>query len=117
MGHFSSRFSTPNYGSCIIRANAIAPGPFPTKGAFARLFPPEFQARGEKTNPLGRFGDPPELANLAACLFSPMVTYINGECVVIDGGEWLKAQGFASFTDFPREQVKAQMEAMRPKKG
>ena len=58
-----------------------------------------------------------ELANLAAFLFSPMATYLNGECVVIDGGEWLKAQGFASFTDLPREQVKAQMEAMRPKNG
>ena len=105
------------WGTYGIRSNAIAPGPFPTEGAFSRLFPPEFQARGEKANPLGRFGRPPELANLASFLFSPMASYINGECVVIDGGEWLKAQGFASFTDFPREQVKAQMEAMRPKKG
>ena len=105
------------WGTYGIRSNAIAPGPFPTEGAFSRLMPPEFQARGEKTNPLGRFGEPSELANLAAFLFSPMASYINGECVVIDGGEWLKAQGFARFTDFPREQVKAQMEAMRPKKG
>ena len=105
------------WGTYGIRSNAIAPGPFPITGAFSRLFPPEFQARGEKTNPLGRFGQPPELANLAAFLFSPMASYINGECVVIDGGEWLKAQGFASFTDLPREQVKAQMEAMRPKNG
>ena len=104
------------WGTYGIRSNAIAPGPFPTEGAFSRLFPPEFQARAEKTNPLGRFGRPPELANLASYLFSPMASYINGECVVIDGGEWLKAQSFASFTDFPREQVKAQMEGMRPKK-
>ena len=104
------------WGSYGIRSNAIAPGPFPTQGAFSRLMPPEFQARGEKTNPLGRSGQPPELANLAAFLFSRMASYINGECVVIDGGEWLKTQAFARFTDFPREQVKAQMEAMRPKK-
>ena len=100
-----------------IRANAIAPGPFPTEGAFSRLMPPGFHEQAMKDNPLGRFGEPPELANLAAYLFSPMASYLNGECVTIDGGEWLKnGQEFSKFTEHPREQVKATMRAMKPKK-
>ncbi len=101
-----------------IRFNTIAPGPFPTEGAFSRLMPPGAQKQLEQANPLGRFGEPHELADLAAYLFSPMATYINGETVTIDGGEWLRhGQEFSSFTDMPREQLKAMMAAMKPKKG
>ena len=105
------------WGTYGIRSNGIAPGPFPTEGAFSRLMPPGMQEELKKANPLGRFGEPAELADLAAYLFSPMATYLNGECVVIDGGEWLKSgQEFSSFTDHPRHQVKATMRAMKPKK-
>lgn len=101
-----------------IRFNTIAPGPFPTEGAFSRLMPPGIHQQMEEANPLGRFGEPHELADLAAYLFSPMATYINGETVTIDGGEWLRhGQEFSSFTDMPREQLKAIMAGMRPKKG
>ena len=83
-----------------IRSNAIAPGPFPTEGAFSRLATPEMLETAKKAVPLGRFGDPTELADLAAFLFSPMATYVNGECVVIDGGEWLKnGQEFSKYVD------------------
>lgn len=101
-----------------IRFNTIAPGPFPTEGAFSRLMPPGIHQQMEEANPLGRFGEPHELADLAAYLFSPMSTYINGETVTIDGGEWLRhGQEFSSFTGMPREQLKAMMAAMKPKKG
>lgn len=101
-----------------IRFNTIAPGPFPTEGAFSRLMPPGIHQQMEEANPLGRFGEPHELADLAAYLFSPMATYINGETVTIDGGEWLRhGQEFSSFTDMPREQLKAIMAGMKPKKG
>lgn len=101
-----------------IRFNTIAPGPFPTEGAFSRLMPPGAQKQLEAANPLGRFGEPHELADLAAYLFSPMAAYINGETVTIDGGEWLRhGQEFSSFTDMPREQLKAMMASMKPKKG
>lgn len=100
-----------------IRSNAIAPGPFPTEGAFSRLMPPDMLAAAKRAIPLGRFGQPPELADLAAFLFSPMAAYLNGECIVIDGGEWLKnGQEFSDFTDLPRDQMKAAMMAMKPKK-
>ncbi len=100
-----------------IRSNAIAPGPFHTEGAFTRLTTPEMLETAKQAVPLGRFGDPAELADLAAFLFSPMAAYMNGECVVIDGGEWLKnGQEFSRFTDLPRDEVKAKMRAMKPKK-
>jgi NAD(P)-dependent dehydrogenase (short-subunit alcohol dehydrogenase family) len=84
-----------------IRLNAIAPGPFPTEGAFSRLMPmKEFEEEARNRHPLRRFGRPEELANLAAYLVSNQAGYINGECVVIDGGEWLRGAGeFNSLTD------------------
>lgn len=100
-----------------IRLNAIAPGPFPTEGAFSRLMPKNMLEEAKKAVPLNRFGEPSELGDLAAYLFSPGATFINGECVTIDGGEWLKSgQEFSQFTDPPREQVKAMLAAMKPKK-
>ena len=78
-----------------IRCNAIAPGPFPTKGAWDRLVPPGFSkfVNIKKRVPLKRFGEHIELANLASYLISDQAGYINGEVVTIDGGEWLKGAG------------------------
>ena len=78
-----------------IRTNAIAPGPFPTKGAWDRLLPGDLKEKFDlsKKVPLKRVGDHQELANLAAYLVSDFSAYINGEVVVIDGGEWLKGAG------------------------
>lgn len=77
-----------------ITLNAIAPGPFPTPGAWERLMPsPAFAEQALNRIPLKRVGRHEELANLAAFLISDGAAYINGECVVIDGGEWLKGAG------------------------
>jgi NAD(P)-dependent dehydrogenase (short-subunit alcohol dehydrogenase family) len=77
-----------------IRLNAIAPGPFPTEGAWSRLIPSkEFEQRALEQHPMKRFGRHEELANLAAFLLSDAAQYINGECVVIDGGQWLRGAG------------------------
>lgn len=101
-----------------IRANAIAPGPFPTEGAFSRLMAGPMEEEAKKAIPAGRFGDPRELADLATYLMSPAAAYVTGECVTIDGGEWLKnGQEFSRYTDWPRENVKAAFQAMRPGKG
>ncbi len=100
-----------------IRNNAIAPGPFPTEGAFSRLMPPEAIEAARLAIPLRRFGRPEELADLVAYLFSPAASFINGECVVIDGGEWLhEGQEFGRFVDQPRARVKAMLDAMRPRR-
>ncbi len=78
-----------------IRNNAIAPGPFPTKGAWDRLLPGELMEKFSlaKRVPLGRMGEHHELADLASYLVSPYSGYVNGEVVTIDGGEWLKGAG------------------------
>ena len=101
-----------------IRSNAIAPGPFPTDGAFSRLMAGNVEEEVIKQIPAGRFGRPEELADLAAYLMAPGSAYITGECVVIDGGEWLRAgQEFGRYTEHPREAVKQVFKMMRPSKG
>jgi NAD(P)-dependent dehydrogenase (short-subunit alcohol dehydrogenase family) len=83
------------WGKKGIRSNAIAPGPFPTKGAWSRLMPGEMAENFDfgKRVPLNRVGEHQELANLATFLMSDHSAYINGEVVTIDGGEWLKGAG------------------------
>lgn len=77
-----------------IRQVAIAPGPFPTDGASSRLSPtPALEEKMMSRLPLGRTGSPEELADLAAFLVSDAASYINGEVVTIDGGEWLRGAG------------------------
>jgi NAD(P)-dependent dehydrogenase (short-subunit alcohol dehydrogenase family) len=99
-----------------IRLNAIAPGPFPTEGAFSRLMPSkEFEERAKNSHPMKRFGRHEELANLAAYLLSRQADYINGECVVIDGGLWLRGAGeFNDFVDLP-DAVWDKLESARKK--
>jgi len=86
------------WGPKGIRLNAIAPGPFPTDGAWDRLVPTQKLAEAWETrNPLGRVGDHSELANLASYLISDGSAYINGDAITIDGGEWLAGAGQFNF--------------------
>jgi NAD(P)-dependent dehydrogenase (short-subunit alcohol dehydrogenase family) len=99
-----------------IRLNAIAPGPFPTEGAWKALVPPPLEEEARKRVPLGRFGEHGELTNLVAFLLSDMARFQTGDCVAIDGGEWLAHGGtFNSYTRGPRDQVKQMLKAMRGK--
>jgi NAD(P)-dependent dehydrogenase (short-subunit alcohol dehydrogenase family) len=100
-----------------IRLNAIAPGPFPTEGAWSRLMPSkQFEEHAKETHPMKRFGRHEELTNLAAFLLSDMAEYINGECVVIDGAGWLRGAGeFNNLMLLPESAWEA-MEAGRGKK-
>ena len=90
-----------------IRFNAIAPGPFPTKGAWERLLPGDMKDKFDlaKKVPLKRVGEHQELANLAAYLVSDFSAYINGEVITIDGGEWLKGAGQFNMLEMVPEEM------------
>lgn len=97
-----------------MRFNAIAPGPFPTKGAWDRLLPGDLKDKIDmaKKVPVGRLGEHQELANLAAYLVSDFSSYVNGEVITIDGGEWLKGAGQFNLLDQIPEELWDQLEAM-----
>ena len=99
------------WGRYKIRLNAIAPGPFPTEGAWARLNPNEaMKTLGEDSgspyggNPWERQGEMHELANLAVFLMSPGCDYLTGQCIAIDGGAYLSSGGnFSGLSKIPDE--------------
>jgi NAD(P)-dependent dehydrogenase (short-subunit alcohol dehydrogenase family) len=103
------------WGNRGIRLNAIAPGPIPTQGAFSRLLPrAELETLALDRNPMHRFGTAEELANLAAFLVSDGSSYINGEVVRMDGGEFL--QGAGEFSKLGRALNDKDWESLKPKK-
>ena len=101
-----------------IRSNAIAPGPFPTEGAWSRLLPGELVKKFDpsKKVPVGRVGVHQELANLAAYLISDFSAYVNGDVITIDGGEWLKGAGEFNNLELIPQEMWDMMEASRGKK-
>ena len=100
-----------------IRTNAIAPGPFPTKGAWERLLPGNLAEKFDfrKKVPLRRVGEHQELANLAAYLISEFSDFINGEVVTIDGGEWLQGAGQFNMLEMLTPQMWDSIEKMSRK--
>jgi NAD(P)-dependent dehydrogenase (short-subunit alcohol dehydrogenase family) len=100
-----------------IRVNAIAPGPVPTEGAFSRLMAdPSMEEQAKNRVPLKRFGTPREIADAAVFLLSDGAGYVTGDCLTVDGGEWLKNGGeFSYATDYDRDNLKQMLKAMRGK--
>lgn len=96
-----------------IRLNAIAPGPFPTEGAWSRLMGDELEEMAKNRVPLRRFGEHRELADLAVYLMSGGSGYVNGEVVTIDGGEWLNGGEFNALTQLPTERIDKSFAKMR----
>ncbi len=101
-----------------IRINAIAPGPFPTEGAWKRLMPSkEFEDFYLKKHPMHRYGEKWELTNLAVFLISDLAPYLTGESIAIDGAEHLQGGQFNFITQLmPRKQLKSLFQQLKGKK-
>jgi NAD(P)-dependent dehydrogenase (short-subunit alcohol dehydrogenase family) len=110
-----TRSLAAEWGRHGIRLVAVAPGPFPTEGAWSRLVPDEMKANVRRRVPLGRTGDPAELAELVAFLLSPGGAFISGEHLTIDGGEVPFMAGMMNdFLRMPPAQAQALFERLRP---
>lgn len=81
------------WGKYGIRVNAIAPGPFPTKGAWERLNPNGEDGSIMGENPMGRVGEMLELQNLATFLMADGCEYLTGQTIAIDGAQYLTGGG------------------------
>jgi NAD(P)-dependent dehydrogenase (short-subunit alcohol dehydrogenase family) len=103
------------WGHAGIRLNAIAPGPIPTEGAFSRLMAGgDAQKNALGRIPSGRFGRKEEIANLATFLLSDLCPFQTGDCVTMDGGEWLAGAGeFSDYRRIPRERFREMLAALR----
>ena len=101
-----------------IRLNAVAPGPFPTQGAFSRLMPgSEMEKEALRRIPSRRFGEHWELTNLVAYLMSDASPYLTGDEVTIDGAEALfSGQEFAGLAHLDRAAAKQMLASLKPKK-
>tara|TARA_E500000178_G_C16973987_1_gene732405 strand:+ start:523 stop:1392 length:870 start_codon:yes stop_codon:yes gene_type:complete len=87
------------WGKYGIKINGIAPGPFPTKGAWERLNPDNNDEGMMNTVPMGRVGDMIELQNLATFLMSDGCDYLTGQTIGIDGAQYLTSGGTFSQLD------------------
>ena len=78
---------------------------------------PEAEKNTIERIPLGRLGTPEELANLATFLVSDLCPYQTGDCITMDGGEWLAGAGeFSDYRKIPRDVFKAALEKIRKKR-
>src|ERR1700679_3313808 len=108
------------WGPNGIRLNAIAPGPFPTKGAWERLNP-QAAGRGDSSNaiPMGRVGEMDELANLAVFLMSDGCDYLTGQTIAIDGAMHLSSGGnfaaLAQLGDADWERIRGEVKSANEK--
>jgi NAD(P)-dependent dehydrogenase (short-subunit alcohol dehydrogenase family) len=97
--HAMTQSLAAEWGKYGIKINGIAPGPFPTKGAWDRLNPGSNDDGMTNTVPLGRVGEMEELQNLVTFLMADGCDYLTGQTIGLDGGQYLTGGGTFSQLD------------------
>ena len=97
--HAMTQSLAAEWGKYGIKINGIAPGPFPTKGAWERLNPGNNDDGMTNTVPLGRVGELEELQNIATFLMADGCDYLTGQTIGLDGGQYLTGGGTFSQLD------------------
>ena len=97
--HAMTQSLAAEWGKYGIKVNGIAPGPFPTKGAWDRLNPGDNDDGMMSTVPLGRVGEMRELQNLATFLMADGCDYLTGQTIGLDGAQYLSGGGTFSQLD------------------
>ena len=97
--HAMTQSLAAEWGKYGIKVNGIAPGPFPTKGAWERLNPDNNDDGMMSTVPVGRVGQMIELQNLATFLMADGCDYLTGQTIGLDGAQYLTGGGTFSQLD------------------
>lgn len=79
-----TRYFAVHWGKKNVRCNCISPGPFPNTAIQQNN--PEFVERLAQKSPMGRFGQPEEIAGAVAFLISDAASYVTGLNLFVDGG-------------------------------
>jgi meso-butanediol dehydrogenase / (S,S)-butanediol dehydrogenase / diacetyl reductase len=85
-------------GNAGIRCNAVAPGPVETAMAKA-VHSPAIRRDYHDTIPLARYGFEAEIAQAVLWLCNPQSSYVNGQCLAVDGGFDASGIGLVSLRD------------------